>query len=388
MNVFVSCGEVSGDLYAADFIAELFKQAPELRGAVWGMMGPKAEAACQELGGWPHWSYEELKLMGVMEVLPALPRIFRLRRAMVQAIIERRPKAAVLIDSPDYHLALAASLRRAGYAGRIVSLIPPTVWAWRSGRMKNLKRDFDLCLPLFSFEHKFLLEHGVHSQWSAHPLAWSLRGCSVPEALRRRLEGTRPIALMPGSRRYDIRFHLDILLGAAELLRGEGYLPMFSVAPGLSPDLAEELCSRVSTRGFDLWEGEGRELMAACLAVAGVSGTVAVEAMLLRRFMVVIYNMNPITKAVLTRLVRVPHIAIPNLLTEAPPLDGGKPLYPELLCKGATPERIVRELHRYLDDPALREETDRRLEAARGAMGAGNAAAFWAERALEVMGGR
>ena len=330
--------------------------------------------------------------MGILEVIPALPRILRLRRAVVQAIMERRPGAAVLIDSPDYHLALAASLRRVGYAGRIVSLIPPTVWAWRSGRVKNLKRDFDLCLPLFSFEHKFLLERGVRSQWSSHPLAWDLRDChpdgrgGVPEELRRRLEGTRPIALMPGSRRYDVRFHLDILLGAAELLRGEGYLPVFSVAPGLSPSLAEELRSRVTACGFELWEGEGRELMAASLAVAGVSGTVAVEAMLLRSFMVVIYNMNPVTKAVLSRLVRVRHISLPNLLIETEE-RADAPVYPELLGRDATPESIVRELHRYLDDPALREETDRRLEAARGAMGAGNAAALGVERVLEEMGG-
>ena len=387
MNLFVSCGEVSGDLYAADFITEVLARAPELQGNVWGMMGPRAGAACRDPGGRPRWSYEELKLMGILEVIPALPRVLRLRRAMVQAIMERRPGAAVLIDSPDYHLPLAAALRRAGYAGRIVSLIPPTVWAWRSGRVKNLRRDFDLCLPLFSFEHKFLLERGARSLWSAHPLVWNLRGCVVPEALQRRLEGARPIALIPGSRRYDIRFHLDILLGAADLLRGEGYLPVFSVAPGLSPDLAEELRARVPERGFETWEGEGRELMAACLAVAGVSGTVAVEAMLLRRFMVVIYNMNPVTKAILSRLVRIPHISIPNLL-----LETGKradtSVYPELLCRDATPEGIVRELRRYLDAPALREETDRRLEAARGFMGTGNAAAFWAERVLELMGGQ
>ncbi|MBQ7737223.1 MAG: hypothetical protein IJT62_05245, partial [Oscillospiraceae bacterium] len=92
-NIFLSCGEVSGDLYAADFITALLNRRPELRGRVWGMMGPKALAACGGQGDWPHWSYEELKLMGIAEVIPALPRIFRLRRAMVHAIMEHQPAA-------------------------------------------------------------------------------------------------------------------------------------------------------------------------------------------------------------------------------------------------------------------------------------------------------
>ena len=335
--------------------------------------------------------------MGIAEVIPALPRILRLRRAMVQAIMEHQPAAVVLIDSPDYHLALAAALRRAGYRGRLVSLIPPTVWAWRSGRVKNLKRDFDLCLPLFSFEHRYLLEHGVRSLWTAHPLVRNLEGCSVPEELSRRLSGSRPIALMPGSRHYDIKHHLDTLLGTARILRDEGYLPVFSVAPGLSAPLAEELRQR--TQGFEVWDGEGRELMAASLAVAGVSGTVAVEAMLLRRFMVVIYKLNRATYALLKLMVRTPHISIPNYLTDNAPLGGGreaghppelqcegsaKPLYPELLCGQATPEAIVTELRRYLESPTWKAEIDRRLVEARGAMGTGDAATFWAKCVADI----
>ncbi len=398
MNLFISCGEVSGDLYAADFISEVLRQEPQLRGNVWGMMGPKAEAACGEWGDWPHWSYEELKIMGIAEVIPALPRLLRLRRSMVQAVLERGADAVVLVDCPDYHLALAALLRRAGYRGRVVSLIPPTVWAWRSGRVKNLKRDFDLCLPLFSFEHRYLLEHGARSLWAAHPLVWGLMDCRAPDELKRRFEGQKLIAIMPGSRRYDIRYHLDTLLGTARLLKEVGYLPVFSVAPGLSSGLAEALRVRVSASGFDFWEGEGRELMSASSAVAGVSGTVAVEAMLLQRFMVVIYNLNRVTYALLRAMVRVRHISIPNILAEtallaegrplagkgaSPQAPGVKPLFPELLCAAATPENIVEELRRYLESPEEKAEKDRRLELARGAMGDDCAPAFWARHVLE-----
>lgn len=364
-NIFVSCGEVSGDIYAGLLIRELLKLNPSLE--VWGMLGSEGESS----GGRAVWSYEELKLMGILEIIPAIPRLLRLKASITREVVRADPDAVVLIDCPDFHLMLARSLRKSGYKGRIISLIPPTVWAWRAGRVKNLMRDFDLCLPLFSFEHKFLLEHGVNSLWKSHPLVHDLEGVKVSESFRERFGGERVIALMPGSRRYDIRFHLDILLGTAGLLRAEGYMPVFSVAQGLTGSLADELRERVRASGFEFWEGSGRELMAGSLAVAGVSGTVAVEAMLLGRFMVVIYNMKRITHAILKRLVHVRNISIPNMLT-------GRQVYPELLCDDATPERITQELQRYLDDVNVKNETDTLLQNARASMGTVNAAEFWA----------
>ena len=383
MSLFVSCGEVSGDLYAAELVRALLRRRPALRGRIWGMMGPRTEEACGEFApDLPRWSYEELKLMGITEVLPAIPRLLRLRRTMVRAILERSPEAVVVVDSPDFHLGLVSRLRRAGYGGpdgkrgKTVCLATPTVWAWRSGRVRALRRDFDLCLPLFSFEHRYLAERGVNSRWAVHPLVEGLKGCRAPEALRRRTGDARVIALMPGSRRYDIRYHLERLMGAARILRDDGRLPIFSIAPGLSPALAAELRERLE--GFETWDGEGRELMEAAEAVAGVSGTVAVEAMLLRRYMVVIYNGNAVSWAIARALVRIPYISIPNYLAGPP----GEPLYPELLRGDARPERIVQELYRYTDDPAVRSEADRRMEEARAAMGSGDAAGFWAEAIL------
>ncbi len=373
-NIFVSCGEVSGDIYAGDFIRELLRIDDSLN--IWGMLGTEGVRA----GGRAVWSYEELKLMGIIEVIPALPRLLRLMRNITREIMNVKPDAVVLIDCPDFHLFLARSLRKSGYTGKIISLIPPTVWAWRAGRVKNLKRDFDLCLPLFSFEHKFLLDRNVNSLWKAHPLVHDLEGVKVPESFTHRFPGQKVIALMPGSRRYDINYHLDILLGTAEILQAKGYLPVFSVAPGLSADLAAELRGRVSASGFELWNGEGRELMLGSLAAAGVSGTVAVEAMLLCRYMVVIYNMKRMTYALLKHLVRTKNISIPNMLT-------GKQVYPELLCGAATPERITQELEGYLNDDRKRKEIDARLLEARGSMGNENAARFWAKCVMRLTGG-
>ncbi|MDR1379037.1 MAG: lipid-A-disaccharide synthase [Synergistaceae bacterium] len=364
MSIFMSCGEVSGDLYASDLIREFLRSRGDAQ-EIWGMMGPRGVKA----GGEAIWSYEELKLMGITEVIPAIPRILKLRDRIVNEVLRRDPAAVVVVDSPDFHLGLVKKLRRVGYRGLTVCLVTPTVWAWRRGRTRILRNDFDLCLPLFSFEHDFLTARGVHSQWAAHPLVSDLAGHTVPEELSRRYRGERVIALMAGSRRYDIKYHIDCLLGTARILGEQGFLPVFSVAPGLSEPLRRELLERVA--GFERWEGEGRDLMAVSEAVAGVSGTVAVEAMLMRCFMVVIYDVNLLSWLILRTLVRVPYISIPNYLTD-------RPVYPELLRTAARPERIVHELLAYLDDPAEKAEIDRRLEIAQNAMGAVNAAAFWA----------
>ena len=123
LNLFISCGEVSGDLYAGDFIKEFLKISPDAK--IWGMLGANAI----KNGGEAVWSYDELKLMGIIEILPALPRIFKLKASIVKEVLRRNPDAAILIDSPDFNLMLAKNLRCSGYSGQIISLVPPTVWA-------------------------------------------------------------------------------------------------------------------------------------------------------------------------------------------------------------------------------------------------------------------
>jgi lipid-A-disaccharide synthase len=386
MSIFVSCGEVSGDLYASDLIQELLRALPrEKLGKIWGVMGPRSVSA----GGEATWSYEELKLMGITEVIPAIPRILKLRNRIAAEILRLAPSVVVVVDSPDFHFSLVKKLRRSGYKGLTVFLVTPTVWAWRSGRTKLLRDYFDLCLPLFSFEHEFLTARGVHSRWTAHPLVETLEGYTPPPELANRYRNTRVIALMAGSRRYDIQYHLTQLIDTAKLLRagGSGLLPVFSVAPGLSDTLKRELKERVGN--YDYWEGEGRGLMSVAAAVVGVSGTVAVEAMLLRRFMVVIYNGRGLSWLIARALVRIPYISIPNYLAGG--YRGGDfsktaaPVYPEYLKGAIRSARIVRDLYDYLGDPARKMKVDQRLETARSAMGTARAAVFWARAIAEAI---
>ena len=368
LDFFISCGEVSGDIHAADLIVELRDNCSK----IWGMMGPRSVLA----GGTATWNYEELKLMGFTEVIPAIPRLLRLRNEIAHEIMTRSPDALIVVDSPDFHFSLVKKLRAAGYKGITVFLVTPTVWAWRSSRTKLLRNYFDLCLPLFSFEHDFLIKRGVNSRWTAHPLAVSLTDYSPPPELAGRYEGKRVIALMPGSRHYAVKYHLPQLIETAKLLKNENFLPVFSVASDLSEQLREELTER--TAGFERWYGDGRDLMAVSEATIGVSGTVSVEAMLLRRFMVVIYNGKGLSWLLARLLIHIPYISMPNYLTDGP-------IYPELLKNDANPTRIMSELHTYLDDAAVKAKIDRMMEAARYAMGTVRAAPFWARSILDML---
>ncbi len=382
MSVFVSCGEVSGDLYASSFVRELQELEPSLKGRIWGMMGPLTREALspEPEGGaadkFPAWCYDELKLIGLVEVLSALPRVLRLRRTIADEIIRINPEAVVVIDSPDFHLGLVKKLRAMGYKGKAVCLVTPTVWAWRSSRTEILKEYFDLCLPLFSFEHKFLVERGVNSRWLSHPLAIDMAGFSAPAELTERFAGERLIAIMPGSRGNELRYNLDRLVKTAGLLKSEGFTPAFSVAPGSSAHFKEELKGKIS--GFDFWEGPGRELMAASCAVVAVSGTVSVEAMLLRRYAVVVCDANPLSLFIARRLVRTPYVSIPNLLAD-------EQIYPEFIGASYRAEQVVEKLHIYLDDPDMRERLDALMEKAGLAMGTENSPQFWAKETLALI---
>lgn len=358
-GVFFSCGEVSGDGYAAGVAAALRR-----RGVIepfFGMGGPLAAGGGAEVVR----DSRSLHLMGIADVLPAIPRLLRLKNDLVRLVLHRRPRAVLLIDSPDFHLPLAAGLRKSGWRGPIVYAVPPTVWAWRAGRVKNLRRDIDLCLPLFGFEHDYLLRSGVNSAWKGHPFVDDFPvpfpGETVPKL----------IALLPGSRRSEVFRLLPPLKECASLLEERGYRPVFSVAPGMPEDLRTRL--REELKGHETWEGQGRDLMASSAAVAGASGTAAVEAMMLGKFMAVLYKGGFLSWLVWKTMIHTPFISIPNLLA-------GEELFPEFLQEEATGRNAFSALTGFLEDERAAEHVRAGLLSARRAMGLPGAVDFWAER--------
>ncbi len=365
--IYFSCGEISGDGYASGLLAALRSLGYD--GEVCGMIGPRTAGA----GGVLLRDPGALSIMGVSGALAALPRLLRLKREMTEEIMDRNPGALIVFDSPDFHLPLVSGLRKKGWRGVIVYAVPPTVWAWRSGRCALLARNADLCLPLFRFEHEFLTERGVPSLWRGHPLVDEF--LSLPVGGR---YSPGQIALLPGSRGSEIARLLPPLMECANLLQERGYRPVFSIAPGLPGDLAERM--KETLRGWEYDERGGRVLMLESEAAAGASGTAAVEAMMAGRFMAVLYKVDFVSSLAWRALVRTPWVSLPNMLM-------GEEIYPELLQKRATGEGVFRALLAYLEDRDLRADLDRKIASAKDAMGPPGALRFWARSLLELLPG-
>lgn len=369
-GLFISCGEISGDSRAASLITALRERG--YSGDVTGMLGERSVAA----GGRRDWDSRALHLMGVGDVVPAIPRLIRLKNEMTEAVLGRNPAVVAVIDSPDFHLPFIAALRKRNWKGKIVYAIPPSVWAWRSGRTKALARDTDLCLPLFRFEHEFLLKRGVRSEWRGHPMVDEFLGYSAPAGEDLPGDGERRIALLPGSRRSEITRLLKPLKDCAALLRKCGFAPVFSIAPGLPGDLRDFMMREL--RGEDVFDGEGRDLMANCIAVAGASGTASVEAMMLGRFMAVLYKGGFLSWAAWKTMIRTPFISIPNILA-------GKEIYPEFIQGRATGKNVFAALSAFLQDLSFRRSTEEGIARARSLMGTAGALGFWAETLFELL---
>jgi len=361
----MSCGEASGDAYAAGLIKAL--RALGLSDRVWGMLGPKA----QEAGGEALWPSSELSIIGAVEAVAALPRLLRLKSAIVEELLTERPRAVVVIDSPDFHIPLLKRLKKSGFHAPIFYVAPPTVWAWRSGRAEALKALDVRCLPLFQFEDDALRSHGLKSLWVGHPLLDDFADYKLPRDVVLQAQGKKMVALLPGSRRSEVERLLPVLEALVEPLEARGYLPVFSVAAGLEEKSKSSLKRRLA--GRRLYEGPGRDLIAASSCVVGASGTAAVEAMLLDRFMVVLYKSSWINYVLFKLLVDIKWLSIPNILA-------WEEIYPEFLQARARVELIIPALERYWEDAKAVHEKLARL---RSLLGKKGAYSMWARAIVE-----
>jgi lipid-A-disaccharide synthase len=274
-----------------------------------------------------------------------------------RAAEERRPRAALLIDSPDFNLRLAKRLRALGIP--VVYFIGPTVWAWRRYRIRQIARDVMRMLVILPFEAAFYARGGVQATYVGNPVADAVRsdltGASRSE-LRRALglDPDRPVlALLPGSRRQEIRRMFPAMLEGAAALRARvsGLQIVVPVAPTLRREEfeADSDVAFVSGRAFDV--------LRACDAAIVKSGTATLEAALAGAPAVVVYRTGWISWIIARLFVRVRHVALPNLLA-------GRAVMPELLQSQCTPERMVESVLPLLD--ALSAARARQVEGLRG----------------------
>ncbi len=342
LRIGLVAGEASGDLLGAGLIRALRARHQHIE--FFGVAGPEMVAAgCQA------WEPSEaLAVMGLTEVLKHLPRLLRLRRALVARFLSAGPDVVIGIDAPDFNLGLERRLKRRGVA--TVHYVSPSVWAWREGRVKAIRAAADRVLCLLPFEPGFYRDHQVDAVFVGHPLADEIPMTVDTGAARAQLglAGGPIIALLPGSRQGEIARLGPIFVATIAWLQ-ERRPEIRFVVPAASAAARASFQACLAAAGHAgsvrIIDGQARTAIAAADAVLCASGTATLEATLIKRPMVVVYRLAALTWFLVATLgwVRVRHVALPNLL--AP-----QPFVPELLQNAARPERIGAALLAALDN--------------------------------------
>lgn len=370
IRLMIVAGEVSGDIHAANLLDSLHGLAPGVE--AFGVGGDRLDRAGLEC----LVRSEELSHMGLVEVIRELPRLRAILQRLADSAAERRPAAAVLVDSPDFNLRLAARLRRLGVP--VILYVSPQLWAWRRGRVRTVRSVAREVLCILPFEVPFYRQHGVRARYVGHPLVDDLARSGAAASVEGRSE--RRLALLPGSRAMVVRQLLPGMLGALRELPAEEVEEAVLVeAPGVGAAIDDV----VERHGPDprlrrVAGDERRRAHASCGLAWTASGTATLECALLDVPMIVGYRLQPLSAWLARRLVRVPHVALANLIA-------GERAAPELLQGQWTPEVIADESRRLLAGAA--DEQRRALAVVRERLGPPGASRRAAEAVLEHLRG-
>ncbi len=295
---------------------------------------------------------ESLSVVGLVEVLHHIPRIYGQFRKLVQAARRRRPDLAILTDSPDFHLRVARKLHDAGIP--VVYLIAPQVWAWRQGRVKTMRRTLRRLICIFPFEESFFRKHGVDATYIGHPLAEIVRPSMTRDQFfeRHGIAKDAPlVAILPGSRTGEISRHIPDLAPAVAQIRRLKPRTAFAVGtpPGFSARVKDStFWERFRREYIQVIEGSTWDLLAHADVALAASGTVTMEAALLGTPMVTFYRVSGLSWLIGRWLVRAPFLSMVNLVA-------GRAVVPELIQHDMRPDRLAAETLRLLDDPPARQ---------------------------------
>ena len=341
-RLMIVAGEASGDLHAAALVRSLKMKAPELE--VFGMGGSRLRLEGAET---VVDSEEAGSVMGITEVLGSISRLLREMKTLVAEAERRRPDVIVLIDFPDFNLRLAKKLKARGFS--IVYFVTPQVWAWRTSRVKSIKRDFTAVLPIFPFEEAFFCEHGVEAHYVGHPfLDRDPVEASREQFLTARgLDPGRPLlALLPGSRWSEVERLIEPMIEAYRRLAvaRPGIQAVIPVAATFHADEIRDLLGEAN-KDIVLVEEHAREILSFADVAIIASGTATVEAALAEIPCVVVYKLSGVTYRIARLLVRgVKNFAMANLVSS-------QKIVPELLQDEVTGARLSAEVERILGDP-------------------------------------
>jgi len=351
VRVLISAGEASGDLYASRVVAALRNRYPDAE--FFGCAGPRMQAA----GVRAVVDARSLAVVGIVEVLAHIPRIYGEFRKLVRAAGTERPDIAILTDSPDFHLRLARKLHARGIP--VVYLIAPQAWAWRQGRVKTMRRTIQRLLCIFPFEEAFFQRHGVPTTFIGHPLARIVKPSLTRAEFCEKFgfsSTDRFVVLLPGSRHGEVARHMPYLLEAAKRMQNEYPLRfILALPPGFGAENTT-FWEPARRAHIQVIEGSTWDCLAQAEVSLAASGTVTVEAALLGAPLVTFYRVNALSWIVGRWMVNAPFLSMVNLVA-------GRQVAAELIQRDMTGERIAAEALRLLSDDGARRTMQVDLEA-------------------------
>ena len=355
--------EASGDQHGAALVRALHERFPHLQ--VYGLGGDEMRAAGVET----LFDVQALNVVGVVEILAKVPSALRIARHLLRTAVQRGTRVAVLIDAPGFNLTLARFAKRVGLS--VVYYISPQIWAWRPGRVKRVARYVDKMLTLFPFEVPFYTAAGVNAEYVGHPLLDHLHELPTPAQAAHTLglDAQVPlVALLPGSRRQELRSLLPTMLAAFQRIRqrlphAQGIIP---VAPTLAMDEVQQ-CLAPYPLPLTVVSGQSQLALRAAHFALVASGTATLEAGLIGTPMVVVYKMHPVTAWLARRVLCIPHIGLVNIVA-------GRPVVPELLQEALCPQTLAALALHCLEQPEVARHVRQELAILRQTLGTGEGA--------------
>lgn len=338
-------GEPSGDLLAASLLDGLKARLPEGT-RYYGIGGPRMTSAGFEA----HWPMDRLTVRGYVEALRHIPDILGIRNELKRQLLAEPPDVFIGVDAPDFNFGLEHPLRDAGIP--TVHFVCPSIWAWRGGRIKKIAKAVDHMLCVFPFETALLEKSGIAATYVGHPLADEIPLEPDTAGARRTLglpEGGPVIAVLPGSRRSEIALIGPTFFDAMALMQQREPGVRF-VMPAATPALRELLQPLIDAHpglALTVTDGQSQVAMTAANAILVKSGTVTLEAALLKKPMVISYKVPWLTGQIMRRQGYLPYVGLPNILA-------GRFVVPEILQHFATPEALADATLTQLRDDANR----------------------------------
>ena len=367
LRLGLCAGEASGDLLAGAMLRAWQQRGTSLD--ITGIGGDQMQAAGLE----SLCAIDRLAVMGLVEPLKRLPELLGIRRRLIAQQQQVAPDLFVGVDSPDFNLPVERRLRAAGIP--TAHLVSPSVWAWRRGRLRRIRDSVDRMLCLLPFEVDIYREAGIDAACVGHPLVDELQQLPAADELSAAMalpSNKTVLAVLPGSREGEVRHLMPVFAEAMQLLQAR-HTDLHFVIPAANAERYQQIEAVLQSTALpvSLMRGQGREVMRCSDAIMIASGTATLEAMLLRKPMVISYRMASLSWTILSRLVKTPYVGLPNVLA-------GEEVVPELLQHHATASQLADAVSRVLEGDGDRQV--RRFDELAGLIG-GN----FAERSIDAL---